>query len=314
MRWPLRYQILLPFAGAMLAVVVGVSLLEAFLAARRAQGQIERQLRNVAETLSDASFPLTDAVLKQTRGLSGAEFVLTDEHGNPQATTLVDAELPSIPRSVTAGSHWKLGEPVELGAEQYFHTVVAVRQRAGQQQPHLLHILYPQRYLQEARCESAYPPLVVGSVLLGVVFLLATLIAGRLSRPILELRTQLGRLVQGDFQPVPLPDRNDELRDLVGLGQCAGRPVGRIAPCDRTNRAIGPVGPAQRRTGASVAQQRHRSADRRAASSAPLRWGRPGQPGRGPAPVDADRIPPAAVSDRWPAFGSAPQPRATCDK
>jgi signal transduction histidine kinase len=42
------------------------------------------------------------------------------------------------------------------------------------------------------------------------------MIAARLSRPILELRRQLSRLVQGDFQPVPLPDRNDELRDLIG--------------------------------------------------------------------------------------------------
>ena len=33
MRWPLRYQILLPFAGVMLAVVVAVSVLDAWLSA-----------------------------------------------------------------------------------------------------------------------------------------------------------------------------------------------------------------------------------------------------------------------------------------
>ena len=71
MRWPLRYQILFPFAGVMLAVVLGVSLLDAVLAARRTQRQIERQLHDVAQTLLDANFPLTDAVLKQTGGLSG---------------------------------------------------------------------------------------------------------------------------------------------------------------------------------------------------------------------------------------------------
>ncbi len=81
MRWPLRYQILFPFAGVMLAVVVGLSLLEAYLSARRTQHQVERQLQEVALTLADATFPLTDAVLKQTRGLSGAEFVLTDRAG-----------------------------------------------------------------------------------------------------------------------------------------------------------------------------------------------------------------------------------------
>ena len=45
MRWPLRYQILFPFGGVMLAVVLGVSLLDAVLAARRTQRQIEHQLQ-----------------------------------------------------------------------------------------------------------------------------------------------------------------------------------------------------------------------------------------------------------------------------
>jgi signal transduction histidine kinase len=44
---------------------------------------------------------------------------------------------------------------------------------------------------------------------------LAIAIAGRLSRPILELRHQLSRLVHGDFHPLRVPQRNDELRDLV---------------------------------------------------------------------------------------------------
>ena len=68
MRWPLRYQILFPFAGVMLAVVVGVSLLDAYLAARRTQRQIEQQLQGVAQTLLEANFPLTEAVLKQRAG------------------------------------------------------------------------------------------------------------------------------------------------------------------------------------------------------------------------------------------------------
>lgn len=69
--------------------------------------------------------------------------------------------------------------------------------------------------MREARWEAAYPPLVVGSLLLVVVVALSIIIARRLSRPILELRRQLGRLVQGDFQPVDVPTRNDELRDLI---------------------------------------------------------------------------------------------------
>ncbi|MEX2115140.1 MAG: HAMP domain-containing sensor histidine kinase [Pirellulales bacterium] len=215
MRWPLRYQILLPFAGAMLAVVLGVSLLDAYLAARRTQDRIERQLHDVARTLLEANFPLTDAVLQQTRGLSGAEFVLAGADGRARATTLAARDRFEFGSAVPAAPRFTLDDTVEVDQESYFHTAVNVRSQAGNDQAMLLHILYPRRLLQEARWRAAYPPLVVGSLFLGVVIVLATVLTRRLSRPILELRKQVGRLVQGDFEPVPVPQRNDELRDLV---------------------------------------------------------------------------------------------------
>jgi signal transduction histidine kinase len=94
--------------------------------------------------------------------------------------------------------------------------VVALPQRGTHEAALALHILYPRRSLREARWQAAYPPLLVGGVLLCVVVGLAIVIAGRLSRPILELRRQLSRLVQGELVSVPLPRRNDELRDLIG--------------------------------------------------------------------------------------------------
>jgi signal transduction histidine kinase len=57
---------------------------------------------------------------------------------------------------------------------------------------------------------------------LVVVAVLATAIARRMSRPILELRQQLGRLVRGDFQPLAVPARNDELSDLVHSANSLG--------------------------------------------------------------------------------------------
>lgn len=215
MRWPLRYQILLPFAGVMLAVVLGVSLLDAYLAARRTQQRIESQLREIAQTLMDANFPLTDAVLRQTRGLSGAEFLLTDRSGRLQSTSRPGAAEISLPPGVPR-DRFSLGDPIDFDSQRYLHTAVAVRARGTEAEPMVLHILYPERFLREARWQAAYPPLVVGTALLGVVIALAIAIAGRMTRPILELRRQLGLLVQGGFQPMPLPARNDELRDLVG--------------------------------------------------------------------------------------------------
>ncbi len=50
---------------------------------------------------------------------------------------------------------------------------------------------------------------------LAATAILAFLIAGRLSRPILELRRQVNRIAEADFAPMRLPERNDELRDLA---------------------------------------------------------------------------------------------------
>ncbi len=216
MRWPLRYQILFPFAGVMLAVVLGVSLLDAVLAARRTQRQIEHQLREVATTLQEANFPLTDAVLAQTRGLSGAEFLLIDKSGHLQAASLDRVDLQALGSIPDGNDRFRLGQAVSMGGRDYFHTAVTIAPRAAGTAAMRLHILYPQDFLRLARWEAATPPLVVGGLLLVVVAALAFAIAGRLSRPILELRRQLSRLVQGDFQPLALPQRNDELRDLVG--------------------------------------------------------------------------------------------------
>lgn len=215
MRWTLRSQILLPFAGVMLAVVLGVSLLDAVLAARRTQRRIENQLNEVAKTLREASFPLTDAVLKQTRGLSGAEFVLVDSDGALRAATLSGIEPKSIPPVSPDARRFEFGRPVELGGTSYLHAAIGIPARGATRPPLLLHILYPESFLREARREAAYPPLVVGSLLLLVVIVLAVAIAGRLSRPMRQLQRQLGRLTRGDFRPLAVPRRNDEMRDLI---------------------------------------------------------------------------------------------------
>jgi len=82
----------------------------------------------------------------------------------------------------------------------------------------VLHLLYPERDWRDAPLAGRYPPLLVGALALVPVALLAGAIAGRLSRPIVELRWQVGRIAHGDFQPLPLPPHNDELRDVDPIG------------------------------------------------------------------------------------------------
>ncbi|HZZ28804.1 MAG TPA: HAMP domain-containing sensor histidine kinase [Pirellulales bacterium] len=215
MRWPLRYQILIPFALVLLGVVCVVSVLNAVLATARAKSQIEDQLQGVAATLADSSFPLTDMVLRQMHGLSGADFVFVDPAGQVLAESK-HFELPAG-QSTNVADHsqqLRLGPPVDIAGQQYFQMLLAVPGR-GLQQSGQLHIYYPVRFWHEARSEAALPPLMVGAVALIATALLALLIAGRLTRPILELRSQVSRLAQAVYSPISLPSRNDELRDLA---------------------------------------------------------------------------------------------------
>jgi signal transduction histidine kinase len=214
MRWPLRYQILVPFAAVIVALLVTVSLLNAYLAAQQSFRQTVHRLRDVAHTLADARFPLTDAVLRQAHGLSGAEFILTDGQ-NVLAASLSSPE--ALPQVVST-SQWEkleLDHATVVSGERYFHAALNLAPQGVSARGAVLHLLYPERSWRDARWQAAYPPLLVGALALVPVALLAGAIAGRLSRPIVELRWQVGRIAHGDFQPLPLPRHNDELRDLT---------------------------------------------------------------------------------------------------
>jgi signal transduction histidine kinase len=233
MRWPLRYQILIPFALALLGVICAVSALNAWLATQRSKNQIEQQLQGIAATLADSSFPLTDTVLRQMHGLSGAEFVLTDPQGHSLATSSgLELSAGETPQVVEDWQQLRLGPPVTFGSSRFFEMVLAIHGR-GQQPAGRLHILYPEKYWLDARSEAALPPLVVGAVALLVTALLALWIAGRLTRPILELRSQVSRIAQADYSPMPLPARNDELRDLA---LAVNRLAGQLAEMERAIR------------------------------------------------------------------------------
>jgi signal transduction histidine kinase len=232
MRWPLRNQILVPFVLLLLGVICTVSALNAWLATQRTKNKIEEQLQGIAATLADSSFPLTDMVLRQMHGLSGAEFVLTDANGRALATSGLALPIEGTSLAVEDSQQLRLGPPVTVGEQRFFEMVLAIRGR-GLQPAGRLHILYPEKFWLGARSEAALPPLVVGVAALLATAVLAIWIAARLTRPIVELRTQVNRISEADYSPMPLPERNDELRDLAGA---VNRMAGQLAEMEKAIR------------------------------------------------------------------------------
>jgi len=215
MRQPLRYQIMLPMLGLMLTALAGVSVLNAFLAAGRARRLIEQQLSEITQTLEQSNFPLTDTVLRQMRGLSGAEFVLVTETGLVLASSMERPDADRLPSGHPAEHDFVLRRQISLNGTTYFHTAKRLARRHAYEPPGLLHILYPESGYRQAWTDAVFPPLAIGLAAFVLVVLAAIAVAARVSRPMTRLQTQVVRIARGDFEPMPLPQRRDEIRDLA---------------------------------------------------------------------------------------------------
>ncbi|MGE0755393.1 MAG: PAS domain-containing sensor histidine kinase [Pirellulaceae bacterium] len=204
-------------ACVILATLGTVSVVNAWVAGERVLGQIEDQLREIARTLSRSSFPLTSSVLQQMRGLAGADFVVTGPTGDVLAAseeTLPAASLlehaPLRPLESLA-----LDRRVKVRGATYFHVAVDLQRPWPTGQSVYLHFFYPEAAYRDAWWDAVLPPLGVGFVALAVVVLISHALAMRLVRPLDRLRDQVDRVARGQFVPVAVPPRDDELRDLA---------------------------------------------------------------------------------------------------
>jgi signal transduction histidine kinase len=213
MRWSIRYQLLVPLL-MLLVGVAGISGWTAVASANRAWEQIQTQVRNVARTLSKAHYKLTETVLEQTKGLSGAEYLLVTVDGR-QTTTLPTSPLPDLPTD-TVAEDWQqlhLRGSISVDSRKYLCSALRLGSPDAASQGTLF-ILYPEALWRDALWQAIWPSLFLGSFVgLGSV-VLAVGVAQRLSRRIQELERRTRQIAAGDFSPMPLSGRDDELRDL----------------------------------------------------------------------------------------------------
>jgi signal transduction histidine kinase len=213
MRWSIRYQLLVPLLTLLLGVA-GISTWTAFGSARQAWQQIETQVRRVARTFGETRFPLTEHVLEQIKGLSGAEYLLVGDDGRRTATRLA-ASLP-LPLPEAVAEDWRslrLGARVTVAGQTYLCNGVRLSPPRAQTSG-TLYILYPEALWRDALWEAVRPSLLLGGFVGLASVILALGVAQRLSRRIQELERRTRLIAAGDFSPMPLRGRDDELRDL----------------------------------------------------------------------------------------------------
>ncbi len=137
MKWPLKYQIMVPMALVMLGTVMGMSVVQAMLAASQKRQQIAQRITDVTRTLARPNFPLTNVVLQQMKGLSGADFVLRSGLGTTTATTREDwtpEQLDQLDR-MASPSELQLVEPISIGGQRFFHAEIKIRPRGAASAP-----------------------------------------------------------------------------------------------------------------------------------------------------------------------------------
>jgi signal transduction histidine kinase len=214
MRWPIRYQLLAPLLMLLLGVV-GISTWTAVASADRAWQQLETQLRSIANTLSEPTFPLNQSVLNQVKGLSGAEYLLIA--GDGERTATFDDSGLDLPPAETVAANWqslRLGPRVTVGGQRYLCSGFRLLQRP-EKTPATLYIFYPEALWRDALWGAIQPSLVLGGFAGLASVLLAVGVSQRLGRRIQQLERRTRLIAAGDFGPMPLPGRNDEIRDLT---------------------------------------------------------------------------------------------------
>lgn len=216
MRWPIRNQILFPYATTLLVAVMLIAVTTAYLAARRSREESLGRIRSVVETLGQSSFPYTANVVEKMRGLSGAHFMAVDANGHVLASTLSASIRPqTISRQtpVSATIETLTDFPsVDVGGTQYFVAHVRTT-RMGT--PTSLYALYPEEDLFRLQWDAAWPPLAVGAATIGLMALISVTLARRLDRRIRSVRELFAKLADGHFDHASPGEVDDEICDLV---------------------------------------------------------------------------------------------------
>ena len=221
MRWPIQVQLLLPMLAVVLFAIVLASAATAYWGSLRARDEQEESLRRVVATVTEptATFPLTEKVLAQMSGLSGAEFVVLDRSGRIEQSTLrLDpTELDGLARVPEANRPGQLspGPAIVLGGRAYLGGRSPVTERAPRWAPASLVVLYPEDLWTARVRQATYPALIAGAIAASLAVLITVVLARRFVRPIRDLVVQTADIARGDFTPVAVPRQNDEIHDLA---------------------------------------------------------------------------------------------------
>ncbi|MCX7419728.1 MAG: HAMP domain-containing sensor histidine kinase [Planctomycetia bacterium] len=217
MRWSIQRQLLAPMLLVVVVSSVLSSSVSAWVGSSWARREETDRLGRVVATLTDVSFPLQERVLQKMAGLSGADFVVWDQQQLVQSATLPldDSSREQLKRVPETGPLSDLSRNPTLVIQGRSYLTANVPLRRTGTRPLSLLVLYPEDRWWTATRGAIVPPIIAGGVTALIAVVLTTWWARHFVRPIAQLSRQSEEIANGVFQPMQLPTRDDELRDLT---------------------------------------------------------------------------------------------------
>lgn len=204
-------------------VAVGTSFLSGLLMAwfwsRQIRQRQEQELARVARVLTAARFPLNRAVLLQMRELSGMEFITLSGQGVVQEATLPVSQETLVNRLIAAEKRLPSSQGrVNLLADGRTYDATLVQLKPRSPDPHAVQavvVLREQAMLSQEF--SRLLPATLGAAACAVAISagLSWWLARTITRPLVALSGATVRAAEDWSQPLPIPRRNDEVRDLA---------------------------------------------------------------------------------------------------
>jgi len=216
-RWTIGKQILVPFLVLQVGFLTILAISTALISARQSERQVRNRLEDVLQELEESSYPLTETVLEQLHGLTGAHFVVVRDNLTIDVST--SAELRD---ELMSGSHRDLVESFDFNSsmfekipfEKESYLVGGVRRKFRVGEGYVF-VLYPENNWAAIRNRMIYPPLVIGSLLILLTIVFSVSISKRFGRRISSLKDRVSQISQGSFELIEIDRRKDELAELA---------------------------------------------------------------------------------------------------
>jgi signal transduction histidine kinase len=220
-RESVQWQLLKPLLAVLITGFFLASLTNAWLAIVTARANESARINELSASLQKASFPLNASVFKQLEELTGARFVALAAPSSSQNSISYQSPQLSYETGQLIVKFFHLvrlssrPQNIHSGGENWLTRTIERPVGLPQGPASQLIILLPVESWQSLWWRTAFPPVLAGTLAAFVCVVVVIWISRRLTGPLLDVASQTTQIAQGNLSLLPVPHRNDEIRDLI---------------------------------------------------------------------------------------------------